>query len=64
MIQARGEPDLAHETLPSERLGQIGVEHFHRDVAVVPDVAREVHRGHAARAELALDAVALGEGAR
>ena len=38
------------------------MEHLERDEPLVPDVAREVHGGHAAAPELALDDVAIGEG--
>ena len=34
-----------------------------RDAPIVAEVMRQVDRGHPARAELALDAVAVGEGA-
>ena len=40
---------------------QLGVQHLERDRPVVLQVAGEVDRGHAAAAELALDAVAVAE---
>ena len=61
MRESRGELDLAQKPIAAERCGEIGVERFERDVAAVLDVVREVHRRHAASAELALDAVAVGE---
>ncbi len=62
MAQLGREPDLAQKALGAERLRQIGLEHLDRDLAIVFEVAREVHGRHAARAELALDAIAVGEG--
>ena len=44
------------------RAGQLGVEDLEGDRAVVAEVLREVDRGHAAAAELADEAVAVGEG--
>ena len=41
--------------------GELGVEHLERDRPVVLEVAREVHRGHAPAAELALDRVAVAQ---
>ena len=38
--------------------GELGVEHLERDRAVVLEVVREVDRGHAAAAELAVEGVA------
>ena len=37
------------------------MEHLEGDGTVVPEVVRQVHRRHTAPAELALDAVTLGE---
>ena len=62
MAELRGELDLAQEAVAAERLGEVGAQHLERDVAVVLEVVREVDRGHAAGAELALDAVAALEG--
>ena len=36
-------------------------ENLHRHLAVVLEIFGEIHRGHPALAELALDAVAVGE---
>ena len=64
MLQPGGELDLALEALGAERGGQLGVEHLERDRPVVAEVVGEVDRGHAAAPELALDAVAVGQGRR
>ena len=62
MLQSGGELDLALETLSAERGRDRGQEHFERDKALVLDIVGEIHRRHAASAELALDEVALGQG--
>ena len=62
MLQARGGADLAQEPLAAERRAEIGMQHLDGHVAIVLEVVREVDRGHAAGAEFALDAVAVGEG--
>ena len=64
MLEVGGDLDLGQEPLGAEHGGQLGAQHLERDLAVVPQVVREVDGGHAARAELALDAVAVGEGGR
>ena len=64
MAQRRCGLDLHHEALGAEHGGQFRLQHLDRDLAVVLQVLGEVHRGHAAGAELALDAVAVGESDR
>ena len=61
MLQRRGGLDLHHEPLGAEHGGEFGLEDLERDLAVVLQVLGEVHGRHAALAELALDAVAVGE---
>jgi hypothetical protein len=62
VLQGGGGLDLHHEPLGAQHGGQLGLEDLEGDLAVVPEVLGEVHRRHAALAQLALDAVALGEG--
>ena len=50
-----------HEPLGAEYGRELGLENFDRDVAVVLEILREVDRRHAAGAELALDAVSVGQ---
>ena len=50
------------EPLGAEHGGELGPEHLERDLAVVLEVLGEVDGRHAALAELALDAVAVGQG--
>jgi hypothetical protein len=54
--------DLLHEAVGAEHGGQLGPEDLEGDLAVVLQVRAEIDGGHAALAELALDAVAVGEG--
>ena len=61
MLQPGSEPDLAEEAVRAHTRGQLGMEHLERDGPVVPQVAGEVHRGHPAAAELALERVAVGQ---
>ena len=44
------------EPLGAERGGQLRAQHLEGDRPVVPEVVGEVDRGHAAAAQLALDA--------
>ena len=59
MLEPRGEADLPEEALGPERARELRVEDLEGDGPVVPEVAGEVHRGHAAAPELALDDVAV-----
>ena len=60
MVQIGGGRDLAEEALGPEGVGQLGAEHLHGDLAPVLEVVGEIDRGHAARAKLAVEAVAVG----
>ena len=48
-------------TFAAERRTQVRVQHLHRDVALVLEIVREVHSGHTAGAEFALEALAIGQ---
>src|SRR4029450_1555368 len=60
MAQLGGDPDLSEEAL-AELTAELGVERFERDGGVGWQVGREMARGHAPAAQLALDAVAVPE---
>ena len=60
--ETRGELDFAEEPLGSQRRGQLGPEDLDRHLAMVLEVFGEIDRGHAARTQLFLDGVAVGEG--
>jgi len=61
MIQPRGQLNLSKKALAAERFGEIGMQHFDRDFPIVLDVAGQVDGGHPARAELTVEAIAIGE---
>ena len=48
---------------PHDR-GQLGAQHLDRDLAMMLQVLGEIDRGHAALAQLPLDAVAVGQSGR
>ena len=58
MLQTGRGADLGQEALATERRAQVGMQHLDGDVAVVLEIVREVHGGHAAGAELAVEAIA------
>mgnify|MGYP003471267922 CR=1 FL=1 len=62
MRGVRGGLDLGEKPLGADDRGQLGPQHFHRHLAVVLQVLRQVDGGHPALAELALEAVAVGKG--
>ena len=62
VLQVGGGLDLAEEPLGADHGGEFRPQHLDRHLAVVLEVLRQVDRGHAAGAELALDAVAVGQG--
>jgi hypothetical protein len=61
VLEPGGDSDLAQERVGALARGQLGPEDLDRDRAIVAEVVRAVDHGHAAAAELALDAVAVGE---
>src|SRR5688572_25178283 len=63
MLEFSRRPDLGQESLGPERGGELGQQHLDGDVALVPHVVREMHGGHATRAEFPRDAVSVRDGA-
>jgi hypothetical protein len=63
MLQTGCGADLAQEALAAEGGAEVRMEHLDRDVAVVLQIVREVHGGHAAGAEFPVESLALREGA-
>ena len=61
MLEPRRRSDLAQKPLAAERRAEVGVQDLDGDVATVPQVVGEENGRHAARAELAIDAIAIGE---
>jgi len=62
MLQPRRRSDLAQKALRPNGSRELGVQHLHGDLSVMPHVVREVDRCHPARAKLALDPVAAIHG--
>jgi hypothetical protein len=62
VAQIGGDFDLAQEAIGAHGIGQLGVQHLESHGAPVPQVAGEVHRGHAATTQLALQGVAVSQG--
>jgi hypothetical protein len=53
--------DLGQKPIRTERRAEIGVQHLDGHIALVTQVVREIHGGHAAGAELVVNAVAVVE---
>ena len=59
MLQARGGLDLDHEPLGAEDGGELRLQYFEGDLAIVLEVVREVDGRHAAGAELSRERVTI-----
>jgi hypothetical protein len=59
MMQVRRDLDLAQESLGADTRRELRAEHFRCDLAVMPDVSREIDGRHPSLAELSLDEVAI-----
>ena len=64
MLQVGGDLDLGEEAVAADDGAELGMQDLDRDLAAVLQVLGEVDGGHAALAELALDAVAVDDGRR
>jgi hypothetical protein len=62
VLECGDRPDLKEKPFGAHGSGQLGFQDLDRDLAVVLQVLGEVDRGHAALAQLALEAVAVGQG--
>ncbi len=62
VLEVGGDADLVEEPLRADDGREVGPQDLHGDVALVAQVLAEIDRGHAALAQLPLDAVVLGEG--
>ncbi len=62
VTQAGGESDLPQESIWSQRVGELRVQHLERDWAVMLEVVGKIDRGHTATPELALEHIAVTEG--
>ena len=61
MIEPGRELDLSQETVRAKRCGEIGVQHFQRDEALVLPVLCEIDGCHAATAQLPVDDIRIRE---
>ena len=64
VLKVGGDLDLGEEALGADDGPEFGLEDLDGDEAIVLEVVREVDGGHAALPELALNAVAVGQGLR
>jgi len=62
MLEARGGGDLLHEPLGAQDRRELRPQDLERHVPLVFEVLGEVDGGHPAFTEMALDAIAVGEG--
>ena len=62
MLQVGRGLDLGEKAVRADHRGELGPEHLDGHPAVVAQVVTEVDRGHAALAQLPLQAVAVGQG--
>ncbi len=60
--EARGDLDLGEEAVAADDGTQLGMQDLDGDLAGVLQVFGEVDGGHAALAQLPLEAIAVGEG--
>jgi hypothetical protein len=61
MLEARGGPNLLHEAIRAQDRSEFGLQDFDSDLPLVFEILRQVHGRHAARAELAFDAVSISQ---
>ena len=64
MLKLGSRVNLGEEALAAQGRAEIGVQDLDRHIAVVLEVMSEIDRGHATRAEFALDAIAITESCR
>jgi hypothetical protein len=62
MLEVGGDADFGEEALDAKHRAEVWIEHFHRDSAIVLDVARQVHGRHPAAANFAVEQIPIGEG--
>ncbi len=61
MLEAGGGLDLLDEPVGAQHRREFRLQDLERDLAVVLEILGQEHRGHPTCAELALDAVAVGQ---
>ncbi len=61
VLEVRRGLDLGQKTLGAKGGDQFPMHHLDRDGAIVTDIVGQIHRGHSAAADLAIDPVPAGE---
>ena len=61
VLEVGGELDLGQEALRADHCRELGAKHLERHPPIVPEVLGQVHRRHPARADLAVETVAVGK---
>jgi hypothetical protein len=61
MLQAGFEIDLSHKAIGGHGHGELGLQDFDRDIAVLPEISSEKYDSHTASASLAADVVEVGQ---
>ncbi|WP_396215663.1 hypothetical protein, partial [Gemmatimonas sp.] len=62
IAQRERDTEIEYHGLPVLQDHVLGLEHLERGVAIVFEIARTIHGGHAALAEVFLDQVTASEG--
>jgi len=62
VLEIGDDPDFTKEPLGTDRRGEFGTENLERDLALVAQVAGEVHGGHATLSQLTLELIAVSQG--
>ena len=61
MLEIRGDLNLRLESIDTNDRAKVGTQHLERDLAIVPEIAREVDLRHPALTHEAIDGVATSE---
>ena len=61
MVEPGRDLDLAEEAFGAEARGELRVQNLECDLAIVLEIVRQEHGGHAAPSHLALNAVSVGK---
>ncbi len=62
MLELCGNPNLAEEPIRTDVRGQFRAQDLDGYIAIVPQIVRKKHEGHAALAEFAVNGIPPGEG--
>jgi hypothetical protein len=62
VLKLGGDPDLAQESIGTDRGRELGTENLYGDRTLMPDIAGQVDGGHATLADQPLDGIAPFQG--